>query len=100
METLTESLDLLCQKKREGPFITRLEARFKLITSLKYSNSYLHCRFGKVTWGRFPEEVYSARYSIEELANLLFAKDVKYMNIFNTEYVALISLLSMYCLLY
>ena len=42
LDTLTESLDLLCQKKREGPFITRLEARFELITSFKHSNSYCY----------------------------------------------------------
>ena len=42
METLTESLNLLCQKKREDPFITRLDARFELITFLKFSNSYCY----------------------------------------------------------
>ena len=41
LETLTENLDLLCQKKREGPFITRLDARLELITSLKYSNTHI-----------------------------------------------------------
>lgn len=45
----------------------------------------IHCRFGKVTWGRFPESVYDKKYNIEELADLLFAKEGKHMNIFNTE---------------
>ena len=47
--------------------------------------SMLHCRFGKVLWGCFPEGFYSQRFDIEQLADLLFSEDGKQINIFNTE---------------
>ena len=42
-------------------------------------------RFGKVTWSKFPEEIYHKKYSIQDLAEILFEKDIKHLNIFNTE---------------
>ena len=44
--------------------------------------------FGKVNWHQFPSEVYGMKYTIESLmSDLLFAKESKHRNIFNTEYV-------------
>jgi hypothetical protein len=47
------------------------------------------CRFGKVTWSKFPEEVYTRRMSIQELGDLLFVEHSKHTNIFNTDIQAL-----------
>jgi hypothetical protein len=68
MQSLAESLKLLWAKKENDKLVTRLDARF-----------------GKVTWSKFPENVYSNKYNIQDLAKLLFAKDSKHINIFNTD---------------
>jgi hypothetical protein len=71
-QSLTDGLRLLCDKKEQERFITRLDARF-----------------GKVTWSKFPEEVYRRRMSIQELGDLLFVEQSKHINIFNTDIQAL-----------
>ena len=43
-----------------------------------------------MTWLQFPDSMYSKKYTIESLADLLFAKHSGHnRNIFNTEYVIL-----------
>ena len=88
-KALDDSLKVLCEDKERNT-VTRLDARLKFMSNIyNILYSLLHFRLGKVLWSRLPEHMYTNKYEIERLAELLFAEDARHRNTFTTEYVIL-----------
>lgn len=75
---------MLCQKRKKDQVITNLTARFVMAIRITVALKMLY-RFGKIVWGNFKEDTYQKLYDAQKLTQLLFDKDSKHTNVFNTE---------------
>ena len=66
--------------------VETFHVRLKVFCLYKH---FAQCRFGKILWGKLPEDVVGAGIGIEKFADLFFS-DVQHVRIFNTEYVKII----------
>ena len=94
-EMLKGALEWFCDEKR-GKLTICSQTRSQVITLLhimiRVPQLVFHTRFGKVLWGKIPEDVAESALGITDFSQLCFS-DTKHSRIFHTKYIC-----NVYCI--